>query len=63
VRVELSSTNQVVDLKNPIMRPYCGPKNLKPILAYTPFRDFNNGNFVFKRLHDPFLVLVWMGKT
>jgi len=63
VRVEFSSTNQVVDSKNPIMHPYCGPKNLKPILAYTLFRDFNNGNFVFKRLQDPFLVLVWMGKT
>jgi hypothetical protein len=63
VKVELSSTNQVVDLENPVMRPYCGPNNLKPILAYTLFRDFNNGNFVFERLHDPFLVFVWMGKT
>jgi hypothetical protein len=27
------------------------------------FRDFNNRNFVFARPHDPFLVLVWFGRT
>jgi hypothetical protein len=42
---------------------YCGPKNLKPILAYIPFRDLNNRDFVLVRLHDLFLVLVWMGGT
>jgi hypothetical protein len=55
VRAELSSTNHVVDSKNLVMHPYCGPKNLKPTLAYTLFRNLNNGNFVIVKLHDPFL--------
>jgi hypothetical protein len=37
-------------------------ENLKPIPTYTSFEDINNGDFVFVRLHDPFLVLVWMGR-
>jgi hypothetical protein len=45
------------------MRPYCGPKNLKPTLAYTLFKDLNNGNFVLVRLHDPVLVSMLMGIT
>jgi hypothetical protein len=45
------------------MHPYCGPKNLKPTPTYTPFKDLNNGNFVFMRPHDHVLILVWMGKT
>ncbi len=36
---------------------------MKPILAYTPFRDLNNRDFVLVRLHDLFLVPVWMGGT
>jgi hypothetical protein len=54
---------EVDDVKDPIIHPYCGPKNLKPFLTYTPFRDFNNGDFVLVRPHDPLLVLVWMGIT
>ncbi len=54
---------QVVDWEDPIMCPYCGPKNLKPILAYTLFKDFNNGSFVLVRSHDPFLVSMLMGRT
>jgi hypothetical protein len=49
---------EVVDAKDPIMCPYYGLKNLKPFLAYTPFKDFNNGDFVLVRPHDPLLVLV-----
>jgi len=62
-RALLPTRMEVADVKDPIMCPYCGPKNLKPYLAYTPFKDFNNGDFVLLRPHDPFLVLVWMGRT
>jgi len=43
------------------MHPY-GPKNLKLAPTYTPFRDFNNGDFILMRHHDPLLILVWMGR-
>jgi hypothetical protein len=36
---------------------------LKPILAYTPFRDLNNKDFVLMRLHYLLLVPIWMGGT
>jgi hypothetical protein len=36
---------------------------LKSAPAYTLFKHFNNGDFIFMRLHDPLLVLVWLGKT
>ncbi len=42
---------------------YCGPKNLKLTPTYTLFKDFNNGDFVLMRPHDPLLVLVWLGRT
>jgi hypothetical protein len=54
---------EVVDLEDPIMHHYCGPKNLKPSPTYTPFKDLNNENFVFMVPHDLVLVLVWTGKT
>jgi hypothetical protein len=53
----------IVDSKNSIICPYCGPKNLKPNLTCTLFRDINNGDFFLVRLHDLLLVLVWLGKT
>jgi hypothetical protein len=53
----------IADSENPIIHPYCGPKNLKPAPTYTPFKNLNNGDFVFVRLHDPFLVHVLLGKT
>jgi len=62
-KTKLLSTMQVVDCEEPIMRPYCGPKNLKPALAYTPFKDLNNGFFFLVRLHDPLLVSMLMGRT
>jgi hypothetical protein len=52
----------VVDPKDPIQIPFCGPKNMKPLTAYTPFRDINVGDFVLVKLHDPDFVLYWMGK-
>jgi len=27
------------------------------------FRDINNGDFVLVKLHDLFLVLIWLGRT
>jgi hypothetical protein len=59
-KVKLLSTKLVVDSKDPIIHPYCGPKNLRPFFTYTPFRRFNNGDFGLVRPHDPLLVPVWM---
>jgi hypothetical protein len=58
-KVELPSTMPVVDLEDPLIFPYYGPKNLKLALTYTPFRNLNNGDFVLMRLHDPFIVPIW----
>jgi hypothetical protein len=52
----------VVDLEDPIQVPYCGPKNMKPLTAYMPFRDLNVGDFVL-RLHDFNLVPLLDGKS
>jgi hypothetical protein len=48
----------VVDLEDPVIHPYCGPKNLKLAPTYTSFKDINNGDFVLVRPHDPLLVPV-----
>ncbi len=53
----------VVDPKDPIRHPYYGSKNLKPLIAYTPFINFNVGDIVFMRLHDPNLVSLWMKRA
>jgi hypothetical protein len=53
----------IVDLEDPIRVLYWGPKNMKPITAYMPFKDLNVGDFVFMKLHDPGLVRLWMGRT
>ncbi len=63
VRDDFPSTTLVVDSEDPMIRFYCGPKNFRPIPAYTPFRDFNNGDFVLMKPHDPYLVLIWLGRT
>jgi hypothetical protein len=52
-----------VDLEDPIQHLYCGPKNMRPSTVYTLFKDFNDGDFVFIKLHDHDLVPIWMGKT
>jgi hypothetical protein len=48
VRVELLSTISVVDLEYLVIHPYCGPKNMKLVFAYTFFKYFSNGDFVFE---------------
>jgi len=50
---------EVIDSKDLVMHPNCGPKNLK--LAYILFKDFKVGKFVLMRPHD--LVLVWVQRT
>jgi len=57
-RVLLSTAIVGVDPKDLIQRPYCGPKNMRASLVYTPFRDLNDGDFVFIKLHDPIIFLV-----
>jgi hypothetical protein len=37
----------VVDPENPIRISSRGPKNMRPLIAYTPFRDLNVGDFFF----------------
>jgi hypothetical protein len=46
----------VLDLKDPIQVPYCGPKNMKPLTVYMPFKDLNVGDFVLVSPHDLDLV-------
>jgi hypothetical protein len=41
----------IVDPKNSIRVPYYGPNNMRTLIAYTPFRNLNVGNFVFVRSH------------
>ncbi len=53
----------IVDPKDPIWDPYCGPKNMKPLFTYMPFKDRNVGDFVFVKSHDPNLVPLWMGRV
>ncbi len=53
----------VVDPKDPIRIPYCGPKNMRPLTAYAPFKDLNVGDFMLMRLHDLDLVPLWMEKA
>jgi len=52
VRSSLSTVINVVNPKDPIQVPYCGPKNMKPLTTYTPFRYLNVGDFVLVRPHD-----------
>jgi len=49
--------------EDPIQRPYCGPKNMRPLTTYTSFKNLNDGDFVLMRSHDLDLVLVWMGRA
>ncbi len=59
----MSTVMDVVDLEDFIQVPYCGPNNMKPLIAYTLFIDLNVVNFVFVRLHSPNIVLLWMGRV
>jgi hypothetical protein len=45
-----------VDLKNPVIPPYCGFRSMCPslnIVAYTPIHDLFIGNFVLVEHLDP----------
>jgi hypothetical protein len=53
----------IFDLEDPVQVPYCGPKNMRPLIAYTPFRDLNVGDFVLVRLHDYDLIPFWRGRA
>ncbi len=63
VRLSLSTVMDIVDLEDPIRVLYCGLNNMRPLTTYTPFKDFNVGDFVFVRSHDPDLVPFWMGRA
>jgi hypothetical protein len=43
-KVEFPSTTLIVP-KDLVIHPYCGPRNLMSILAYTLCKDLNNGDF------------------
>jgi hypothetical protein len=58
----LSTMMDVVDLEDPIQILYCGPKNMRPLTTYTPFRNLNVGDFVLLKLHDPDFVPLWTGR-
>ncbi len=62
-RTELSFTRLFIDSKDPVNRPYCGPKNFKSAPVYTSFRDFHNGFFFLVKPYDPLLVPIWLGRT
>ncbi len=53
----------VVDQEYPVQVPYCGPKNMRPLIAYMPYRDLKVGDFMLMRLHDLDLVPFWMGNV
>ncbi len=59
----LSTIIDGANLEDPIQHPYHGPKNMKPSIMYTLFKNLNAGDFVFVKPHDPGLILVWMGRT
>jgi len=59
----LATTIVGVDIEDPIKCLYCGPKNMRPSIVYTLFRDLNDGDFVLVRLHDPGLFSIWIGIT
>ncbi len=62
-KASLSIVMDVVDIEDPVQLPYCGLKNMKPLTAYTPFKDLNVGDFVLGRPHVFDLIPVWMGRA
>ncbi len=62
-KASLSTSIVGVNPKDPIQHLYCGPKNMKPLTTYTPFKNLNDGDFILMRSHDLDLVHVWMGKS
>jgi hypothetical protein len=43
----------IVDPKDLIRVLYWGPKNMRPLTTYMPFKDLNVGDFVFMKVQDP----------
>ncbi len=55
-----------VDPEDPIILPYCDPKNMHPSLstiAYTPFHDLFVGNLIFVWHVDLTVYPMWMGRA
>jgi len=66
VRFSLPTPLVLDDIEDPIVLPYCGPKNMKlslNIVAYTPFRDLLQGDFIFARPYELEVYPIWMGRT
>jgi hypothetical protein len=61
--VSFSIVMDIIDAEDPVRVPYSVLKNMRPLTAYTPFKDFNVGDFVLVRPHDPNLVHLWMGRV
>jgi hypothetical protein len=57
-RVPLSIVMDIVDVQDPIQILYNGLNIMRPLTTYTPFKDFNVGDFVLVRPHDPNFVLL-----
>jgi hypothetical protein len=53
----------VVDTKDLVQLPYCGPKNMRPLIAYTPLKYLNVGDFMLVRPHETDFVIVRMGRA
>ncbi len=53
----------IVDLEDSIQIPYYGPKNMRPLNVYMPFKDLNVGDFMLLRPHGLDLVLLSMGRA
>jgi len=58
-KASLSTIMDIDNTKDPIWFPYCGPKNMRPLTTYAPFRDLNVGDFMFVKLHDPNHIPLW----
>ncbi len=58
VNYECASIRTIVDvdLEDPIIPPYCGPRNMRPFLSTFPYMSFHDlfvGNFVLMWPLDP----------
>jgi hypothetical protein len=54
------------DIENPVILPYCGPKNMKVSLSTTtntPFRDLHEKDFFLAHPSKPKMCPIWMGRT
>ncbi len=66
VRFSIPSVPIFDDMEDPVILPYCGPKNMKPSLStttYTPIGDLHEGDFLLACPSGLKMYLVWMGKV